>query len=95
MCQFSKINRKKLKQIELVLIGWLSWLEHCSIHQKVVGSIPSQGTYLDCGFNSPTILPISIAHEEATNQCFSLLFLPLPLAFSLKSTEKLTLSEDL
>ena len=27
---------------------WLGWLEHCSAHQKVVGLIPSQGTYLGC-----------------------------------------------
>ena len=25
--------------------------QHCSIHQKVVGSIPGQDTYLGCGFN--------------------------------------------
>lgn len=24
------------------------------MHQKVAGSITSQGTYLDCGFDSPT-----------------------------------------
>ena len=27
-----------------------SWLECRPVHQKVVGSIPSQGTYLGCGF---------------------------------------------
>ena len=26
----------------MVLVGWLNWLEHCPVHQKVVGSIPSQ-----------------------------------------------------
>ena len=24
---------------------WISWLEHCPIHQKIAGSIPSHGTY--------------------------------------------------
>ena len=28
------------------MAGWLSWLEHHPIHQKVAGSIPGQGTYL-------------------------------------------------
>ena len=31
--------------------GWLSWLEHCPIHQKVVGSIPGQGIHLGCRFD--------------------------------------------
>ena len=25
---------------------WLSWLEHCTVYQKVVSSIPGQDTYL-------------------------------------------------
>ena len=29
----------------------LSWLERCPVHQKVAGLIPSQGTYLGCGFD--------------------------------------------
>ena len=33
------------------LARWLSWLEHCPIHQKVVGSIFGQGTYLDYGYS--------------------------------------------
>ena len=33
----------------IALAGWLCWLEHRSIHPKVVGSIPGQGTYLGCG----------------------------------------------
>lgn len=28
------------------------WLEHQPVHQRVLGSIPSQGTYLGCIFNS-------------------------------------------
>ena len=35
------------------LARWLSWLESCPIHQKVVGSIPTQGTYLGCRFDPP------------------------------------------
>ena len=30
---------------------WLSWLEHHLVHQKVMDSIPSQGTYPGWGFN--------------------------------------------
>ena len=30
---------------------WLSWLKRHPIHQKVVGSIPGQGTFLGCGFD--------------------------------------------
>ena len=33
------------------LAGWLSWLEHPPVHQKVGGSIPSQGTYLGLEFS--------------------------------------------
>ena len=36
----------------LALPGWLSWLEHRSAHEKVVGVIPAQGTYLGLGFGS-------------------------------------------
>ena len=35
----------------LALAGWLSWLQHLPIYQKVVGSIPDQSTHLHCGFN--------------------------------------------
>ena len=31
-----------------VLAGWLSWLDHCPIYQRAVGSIPSQDIYLGC-----------------------------------------------
>ena len=34
-----------------VLAGWLSWLERHPVHQRVAGLIPSQCTYLGCGFN--------------------------------------------
>ena len=30
------------KEKPLTLAGCLSWLEHCPVHQKVAGSIPSQ-----------------------------------------------------
>ena len=29
----------------LTLIGLLSWMEHCPVHQKAAGLIPSRGTY--------------------------------------------------
>ena len=34
------------------LAKWLCWLDHCPMHQKVVGSISSQGTYLGFVFDS-------------------------------------------
>ena len=37
--------------MELTLVEWLSWFKRYPIYQKVVGFIPSQGTYLGCGFN--------------------------------------------
>ena len=52
---------------------WLSWSETRSIHQKGVGLIPGQGTYLGCGL-SPQMGHV----QEATNQCFSL-FSPFPI----------------
>ena len=39
-----------LEKTTLALAGWISWLECCPIFQKVVSSIPSQGTYPGCGF---------------------------------------------
>ena len=42
---------KKDLKTNLALAGWLSWLEHHPTHQKVVGLIPSQGTYLGCRFD--------------------------------------------
>lgn len=33
-----------------VLAGWLSWMEHYSVHQ-IVGFIPNQGTFLGCEFD--------------------------------------------
>ena len=35
-----------IKKITLALAGWLSLLEHHSIHQHAGGLIPVQGTYL-------------------------------------------------
>ena len=33
-----------LKIYPTALAGWISWFEHCPMHQKVAGSIPGQGT---------------------------------------------------
>ena len=63
------------------LARWLSWLEHCPIHQKVAGSIPSQGTYVGSTFN-----PQSGSIWEATYVSFSLsLSHSLSLSLFLKS----------
>ena len=61
------------------LAGWLRWLEHLPMHQKVAGLIPRQGMYLGCGFD-----PWSKRIQEATNRCLSLtsMFLSLPSSLS-------------
>ena len=61
------------------LAGWFSWLEHHPVQQKVMGSIPGQGTYLGSGFD-PQVGYV----WEATDHCFPLTlmvlsFLPLSL----------------
>ena len=55
------------KYLRTALARWLSWLEHHSTLQKVVGSIPGQGTFPGCWFS-----PWSGRVEEATDPCFSL-----------------------
>ena len=62
-----QVSSEVLKIPRLALTGWLSWLKHRPISQKVVGSIPGQDTYLDCRFN-----PQSECMWEATHWCFSL-----------------------
>ena len=60
--------------------GWLSWLDLHSIHQRVAGFIPSQDTYIDCGFSPPLG-----CLWEATNRCFSITSVFLSPFLSLKS----------
>ena len=38
-------DRVEFKTYGLALAGWLTWLEHCALPQKVEGSILSQGVY--------------------------------------------------
>ena len=40
-----KSRKEKKRKKNATLAGWFSWLEHCPIHQKVVGLIPGQDTY--------------------------------------------------
>ena len=77
------------------LAGVLSWLEHRSVNQKVMGLIPGQDTCLGCGFS-----PQLGCMQKAADQCFSLtsmflsLSVSLPLPLSLKSVS-MSLGEDL
>ena len=69
----------------MLWLGWLSWLEHRPVNQKVADSTPGQGTCLGCGFS-----PWSGCVWEATNPCFCLnrcfsSFLSPSLPLSLKS----------
>ena len=69
-------------------------VEHLLVHQKVIGSISSQGTYLGCGIN-----PHLGCTWKATNRCFPLTSIFLssslstPLLLSLKSIN-VSLGED-
>ena len=44
-CSISLVIRDMHIKIIVILVGWLSWLEHLPIHQKVSGSVPDWGTY--------------------------------------------------
>ena len=50
------------------LARWLSWLEHRPTHQKVVGSIPGQGTSLGCGLMPSRVTcgrqQINVSHTD-------------------------------
>ena len=80
--QKAKKHVKKLrflspfKKLIRAVAGGLSWLEQSPILQKALGLIPSQGTYLDCGFDSQ-----SGCMWEAIDQCFCL-SLPIPATLS-------------
>ena len=58
------------------LAGWLHWFEHSPIHQKVVGSIPDQGIYLDYGFD-----PVGV--HTGGNQSMFLSHIDVSLSLSL------------
>ena len=62
-----KEQKAEKKKCVFALTRWLICLEYCPIHKRVVGSIPSQGTYLGCRF-----CPQSRSMGEATYQCISL-----------------------
>ena len=49
--KFVPVNVYVKKKEKLVLADWLSWLEHCPIYQKAVGSVSSLGTCLGCRFD--------------------------------------------
>ena len=58
------------------------------VHQNVAGSIPGQGTYLGCGFNSQ-----SGCLWETINQCSSLTLMSLSLSPSLSLSLSASLSK--
>ena len=57
-------NKKTSLKRAPILAGWLKCLDRQPMHQKVAGSIPTQGTYLGCGFN-----PRSGCVWEGTDEC--------------------------
>ena len=61
------MKRNNQNLVKTALARWFGWLNHRPIHQKVVGSIPSQGTHLGCGFDP------RLGHVwKATDRGFSL-----------------------
>ena len=72
------VYTKPLNYVVRPWLVWLSWLEHCPIHQKVVDLIPGQGTYLGCRF-----CPQSECVWEAANQSFLHQWLSLSVCLSL------------
>ena len=47
------------KKETIALTGVAQWIEHGSMNQRIAGSIPSQGTSLDCRFG-----PLLGAHKR-------------------------------
>ena len=43
------IALKEVKHESVALAGVAQWIEHQPVNQRVIGSIPSSGTCLDCG----------------------------------------------
>ena len=59
---------------ERALAGWLSWLEHVPVHQKVSGLISNLGTYLCCGFNPLLGVQYQPIDIFVSHRCFSPFF---------------------
>ena len=66
---------------------WLSWLECRPIDQKVVGSIPSQDTYLGCRLGPWSGHKRQVINVSLSHRCFSLCLSPF-FPLSLKSIDK-------
>ena len=49
ICASSAVVPQTAKVTVTTLARWLSWSACCPVYQKVVGSIPGQGTYLGVG----------------------------------------------
>ena len=88
-------SKTELRSILSPQLVWLSWLEYCPTNQKVVSSIPRQGTCLGHMFGL-----LSAPVQEAIDGCFSRFLSPPPPApnpyfpVSLKSI-RMSLGEDL
>ena len=67
-----------LKAIQSALARLLSWLECLLTHQKVMGSIPSQDTYLGCLY-----CPIGV-HVGGNQSKFLIINISFSLLLSLK-----------
>ena len=96
LCPYDLIQCGKYLKYVLLHPGWVAWLEHHPVHQRVVNAIPGQGTYLGSRFD-----PQSGHVQQTTDRCFFhidvSLSLPLLLTLSLSSLLKsinIPLGED-
>ena len=75
-------HMKQPSEVSTALAGWLSWLEHRPVQQRVVGSISSQGTCLGSRCD-----PRPGCVQEVTNKCFSLTWMFLSLSLPLSKSQ--------
>ena len=64
-------NTKSIKNNTKDHPGQVVLLEHCPLHQKVVGLIASQGTYLGCRFDPWSVYRRQSINVSHSHHCFS------------------------
>ena len=56
------------KNVFTALYGWLSWLEYCLIHQKIMGLIPGGSTYRRQPIDISLCLSVSLSLSLSLNE---------------------------
>ena len=70
-CSILSNSRNSTKIIREALARWLSWLEHHPVRQKVTDSIPSQSTYLGCGYVLPSLSQVRMRKRQSLGKLAS------------------------